>query len=212
MCFVTLGWLSLQLVGSAAVNPTVSADVFYVSNSTRKISQLIGNTDFEHLTPTETRTQSRYGMTGSDLGVPFAHKGRTYVVFGDTHGGVSGDRDPIAWTTDADLEDGLQLSFLDNGSTWRPVTIPGISQGAFEVPLDGVSIGNDMYLYHSTDNSASVTMGRSVLARSSDDGQTFSLLYDFSTNHFINVNVNKVNTFDWPGTPWLSGDALFIFG
>ena len=78
-------------------------------------------------------------MTGSDLGVSFSHNGRTYVLFGDTQGGVFGDRDPIAWTTDNDLEDGLQLNFLTNGPTWRPITIAGISQGAFEVPLDGVS-------------------------------------------------------------------------
>lgn len=209
-CFLLLfGGLQQVL---AAVNPTIPPDVFYVTNSTRKISQLIGDTDFERLTPTETRTQSRYGMTGSDLGVPFSHNGRTYVVFGDTHGGISGDRDPISYTTDTDLEDGLQLTFLSNGSTWRPITIPGISQGAFEVPLDGVSVSNIMYLYHSTDNSASVTMGRSVLAASLDNGQNFILLYTFSTNHFINVSVNKVNVFDWPGAPLSSGDGLFIFG
>jgi hypothetical protein len=196
----------------AAVNPTVPPDVFYVSNSTRKITQLIGDTDFERLIPTETRTQTRYGMTGSDLGVPFAHKGRTYVAFGDTQGGVSGDRDPLAWTTDTDLNDGVQLTFFTNGPIWRPITIPGISQGAFEVPLDGVSISNRMYLYHSTDHSEAVTMGRSALAVSLDDGQTFSLLYTLSTSHFINVSVNKVNVFDWPGAPAISGEAVFIFG
>jgi hypothetical protein len=197
---------------AAGFNPTVPPDVFYISNSTRKISQLIGNTDFERLTPTETETQARYGMTGSDLGVPFSHNGRTYVVFGDTQGGVFGDRDPIAWTTDSDLEDGLQLNFLTNGPTWRPITIPGISQGAFEVPLDGVSISNKIYLYHSTDHSASVTMGRSVLAVSTDNGQNFQLLYTLSLSHFINVSVTKVNLLDWPGTPVGSGDGLFIFG
>src|SRR6185436_3169420 len=119
-------------------------------------------------------TQTRCGITGSDLGVPFTHNGVTYVVFGDTLGGVFGDRDPIAFTTDTDPEDGLLLTFItDAPSTWRPITIPGISQGAFEVPLDGVSVSNRMYLYHSTDYSAFVTMGRSVLAVSRDDGRNF---------------------------------------
>lgn len=196
----------------AAVNPTVPPDVSYVTGSTRKISQLIGDTDFERLTPTETRTQSRYGITGSDLGVPFTHNGVTCVVFGDTLGGLGGGRDPFAFTTDTDPEDGMQLTFLSNGSTWRPITIAGISQGAFEVPLDGVSVNNKMYLYHSTDHSASVTMGRSVLAVSADNGLNFQLLYTLSRSNFINVSVNKVNLLDWPGTPLSSGDGLFLFG
>jgi hypothetical protein len=111
---------------AASVNPTVPPDVFYVAGSTRKISQLIGDTDFQWLTPTKTLTESRFGITGSDLGVPFTHngvthKGVTYLVFGDTQGGgVSGDRDPLAFTTNTDLENGLQLTFYTNGPVWRP--------------------------------------------------------------------------------------------
>ena len=198
---------------AAAVNPTVPPDVSYVAGSTRKIEQFIGNTDFQRLTLTTNRTQTRYGITGSDLGVPFAHNGVTYVVFGDTLGGVFGDRDPLSFTTDTDPEDGLLLNFLTDGPTlWRPVTIPGISQGAFEVPLDGVSVSNRMYLYHSTDHSASVTMGRSVMAVSTNDGRNFELLYTLSTSHFINVSVNKVNLRDWPGFPQSDGEGLAIFG
>ena len=210
---VTL-FLLLAVAGaaSAAINPTVTPDVAYVTDSTRKISQLIGDTDFERLTPTDTRSQTRYGIRGSDLGVPFAHNGRTYIVFGDTHGAVFGDRDALAWITDFDLENGLRLNFLANGSTWRPVTVPGISQEAFEVPLDAVSISNKIYLYHSTDHSDLVTMGRSVLAVSADHGLNFQLLYTLSSSHFINVSVNKVNLLDWPGTPAAGGDGLFIFG
>src|SRR5262245_3335265 len=91
--FLCAVWLAGSEPALAAVNPTVAPDVFYVPGSTRKISQLIGDTDFQWLTPTDTRTQTRVGITGSDLGVPFTHKGRTYVVFGDTGGGgVFGDR------------------------------------------------------------------------------------------------------------------------
>jgi hypothetical protein len=197
----------------AAINPTVPPDVSYVAGSTRKIEQLIGDTDFQWLTPTTNRTRTRFGITGSDLGVPFTHNGVTYVVFGDTLGGVFGDRDPIAFTADADPEDGLLLTFhTNNPTTWRPITIPGISQGAFEVPLDGVSVSNRMYLYHSTDNSASVTMGRSVVAVSTNDGRNFELLYTLSTGHFINVSVNKLNVRDWPGFPQTEGEGLALFG
>jgi hypothetical protein len=206
-------WLTGAAPGLAAVNPVVPPDVFYIAGSTRKISQLIGDTDFQWLTPTTTRTETRVGISGSDLGVPFTHKGRTYVVFGDSGGGgVFGDRDPLAFTTDTDLEDGLDLTFLANGSVWRPVTIPGISQGAYEVPLDGVSLGNRMYLYHSTDHSESATMGRSVLAVSDNDGQDFTLLYTVSTSHFINISVSRVNLADWPGFPEEAGEGLVLFG
>src|SRR5204863_3780515 len=99
-----------------------------------------GDTDFETLKPTQSRTESRVGLTGTDLGVSFVHKGATYVVFGDTLGGISNSRDSMATTTDTDLEEGLNLNFLANGSVWRPITIPGISQGSFEVPLDGMSV------------------------------------------------------------------------
>jgi len=200
-------------VANAAVNPTVPPDVAYVAGSTRKIEQLIGNTDYQKLTPTLNRTQARYGITGSDLGVPFTHNGLTFVVFGDTLGGVSGDRDPMAFTTDTDPEDGLLLDFLsDSPGSWRPVTIPGISQAAFEVPLDGVSVSNRMYLYHTTDHSSSVTMGHSVVAVSTNDGRNFDLLYTLSTTHFINVSVNKVDLRDWPGFPQPEGEGLAIFG
>jgi hypothetical protein len=197
----------------AAVNPTVPPDVTYIAGSTRKIEQLIGNTDFQWRTSTPNRTQTRYGITGSDLGVPFAHNGLTYVLFGDTQGGVSGDRDPIAFTADTDPEDGILLNFVTNSlAVWRPITIPGISQGAFEVPMDGVSVSNRMYVYHTTDHSALVTMGRSVVAVSTNDGRDFELLYTLSTTHFINVSVNKVNLHDWPGFPQAEGEGLVLFG
>jgi hypothetical protein len=197
---------------SAAVNPTSSSDTFYVSGSTRKICQLVGDTDFQWLTPTENLTQSRAGFYGTDLGVPFVHNGLTYVVFGDTWGGLSGDRDPIAFTADTDPEDGIALTFYTDGSVFHPITVPGIAQGAYNVPLDGVSVSNKMYLYHTTDHSASVTMGRSVVAVSTNNGWTFRLLYTLSRTNFINVSVSKVNLADWPGFPQSSGDGLVIFG
>jgi len=183
----------------ASVNPTISPDVSYVAGATRKISQLIGDTDFETLKPTQTRTESRVGLTGTDRGVSFVHKGVTYVVFGG---------DSMATTTNIDLEAGLDLTFLADGSVWRPITIPGISQGGIAAPVDGVSVGNRMYLYHSD----AVAMGRTVVAVSDDDGRNFTLLYTVPTDHFINVSVSKVNLADWPGFPEAAGEGLVLFG
>ncbi len=188
-----------------------SGKVVYVPGSTVKISQLVGDYDRERQTSTLNLTDTRYHLWGTDLGVPFRHHGRTYLLFGDTIGPPGGDA--IAYTTDADPEDGLELTFIDDGSgTYKPVTIPGISQGSFEVPVEGTSVGGRMYIYHTTDHSNTVTMGKTVVAVSEDDGQTFRYLYDFSSQHFVNVSVVEVDLADWPGFPLPTGQGLSIFG
>jgi len=78
--------------------------------------------------------------------------------------------------------------------------------------MEGTSLGGRMYIYHTTDHSESATMGRSVVAVSDDDGNTFNYLYDLSTTYFINVSVNQANPADWPGAPKATGAGLFIFG
>ncbi len=56
----------------------------------QKIAQLTGEFDREGWNGTGTprfalnRTESRCGIPGTDLGVPFAHQGRIYFLFGDT--------------------------------------------------------------------------------------------------------------------------------
>ena len=150
-------------------------------------------------------------LAGTDLGVSFRHKGRTYLLFGDTIGPPGGDA--FAWTTDDNPEDGLDLTFLDDGNgTYRPLTIPGISQRDFEVPMEGTSVGGRMYVYHTTNHSETVPMGRSVVAVSEDDGKSFRYLYDLSHQHFINVSVVEVKAQDWKGVPQRRGDGLFLFG
>ena len=188
-----------------------TGNVEYLPGSTVKISQLVGDYDRQFQTQTSNLTESRYRLISTDLGVPFRHNGRTYVLFGDSWGAPVGDA--IAYTTDTNPEDGIELTFITDGTgTYKPVQIPGISQEAFEVPMEGVSVGGNMYIYHTTDNSAAVTMGRSVVAVSEDDGQTFRYLYDLSQTHFINVSIVEVNLVEWPGFPLDSGSGLVLFG
>lgn len=183
--------------------------VKYLPGSTVKISQLVGDYDRQQQAPTSNLTETRYGLASTDLGVPFRHKGRTYLLFGDSFGPPGGDA--IAYTTDTNPDDGIDLSFItDSNGIYKPVTIPGISQGGFEVPMEGVSVNGNMYIYHTTDNSATVTMGRSVVAVSRDDGQTFNYLYDLSTRHFINVSIVEVDLSE--GIPRSAGTALIMFG
>jgi len=185
--------------------------VEYIPGSTVKISQIVGDYDRQHQAPTRNLTESRYGLISTDLGVPFRHKGRTYVLFGDSWGAPVGDA--FAYTTDTNPEDGIELTFITDGTgTYKPVNIPGISQEAFEVPVEGVSVGGKMYIYHTTDNSNAVVMGRLVVAVSEDDGQTFSYLYDLSQKYFLNVAIVEVDLAEWQGFPVGTGSGLVLFG
>lgn len=184
-----------------------------------KISQVVGDYDRERSQPTLNQTWTRYQLAATDLGVPFRHKDRTYVLFGDTHGARGGDA--IGYSTDTDIDRGLHLEFIrDATGIYKPIQIPGITQGEFEVPVEGVSIGGRMYVYHTTDAdngtrpapNPGYKMGRSVVAVSDDDGQTFTLLYSLSRQYFINVSIVATDAGLWPGLPYANGEQLVMFG
>ena len=84
-----------------------------------------------------TKPTSRFGIAGTDLGASFLAGGRLYFLFGDTSWTrpAPRDADSIAFSTDPIASDGVDLRF---NPTYPYV--PGISQGAFEVPLDGVGV------------------------------------------------------------------------
>jgi hypothetical protein len=193
----------------AEMSPAATATV--VATPAVKVCQLVGDFDRERNEPTRNLTMTRYKLARTDLGVPFKHKGRTYLLFGDTDGASGGDA--IAYTTDASVENGISLTFpQDETGVYKPVFIPGISQAGYEVPMEGTSVGGKMYVYHTTDHSEKAVMGRSVVAVSEDDGITFNYLYDFSKRHFINVSIVEANPEDWPGVPKTGNTALFFFG
>ena len=88
------------------------------------------------------RTESAFQIRGTDLGVSFPHRGRTYFLFGDTwrvnQPSDWENLDLVGYTTDPDPDDGLGLALF-----YTPPRITGgvnIKQDTFNVPLDGVSI------------------------------------------------------------------------
>lgn len=193
--------------------PVTAPDVAIIIPGT-KICQLVGEYDRERKQYTQNRTYSRYRLRSTDLGSPFRFGNRTYILFGDTQGAVGGDRDAIAYTTDTIPDHGLSLNFIhDSRGNYKPVTIPGIEQGAYDVPMAGLEVNGKMYVYATTGHTATVGMGRSVIARSDDSGHTFHLLYTFSSLHFINVSVIKTEAVRWqlfPGN--MKGKVLVFFG
>ncbi len=189
-----------------------------LAHRARKIVQLTGEYDREGWNGTGTpkfafnRTESRFGIIGTDLGVSFVHRDRLYFLFGDTwrvgHSIPNDDLDAIAFSTDANADDGLKLTFLP-----QPPLVPGIAQGAFEVPLDGVSCDSTMYVFFSTDHrrvGIYTLMGRSILARSDNNGLDFTLLYEVSRYKFINVSTMIVDAHEH-GLPG-DGPQLIVFG
>jgi len=58
----------------------------YHAGTTRKILQVTGDWDAPAGVPALSRTESRAGVIGTDLGSSFEHKGRWCFLFGDTKG------------------------------------------------------------------------------------------------------------------------------
>jgi hypothetical protein len=165
----------------------------YVAGSTLKIQQLLGEEDKERHQPTLSRTFSRFGIQGTDLGNSFEHQGRVYFLFGDTVGKLDRALDTIATTDASDPEAGVRLDFLMAGrDEYLTIQPPGISMGAFEVPVAGIDLGGQMYVVVSTNHSADRSTDRSVLTKFTppakfQPGRTISQLPE---GHFVKMSLH----------------------
>ncbi|NBO94088.1 MAG: DUF4185 domain-containing protein, partial [Planctomycetia bacterium] len=185
MIAILVAGLGLSLATAARAD-----ELLYVPNSTKWVNQLTGDLDKASNKPTLSQTDKRYGVASTDLGSSFEHKGKLYFLFGDTNGGGRPkDADVLAWTTSTDPGKIVLEFFRAKDGRWLPLTVPGVRMSTLEVPSGGISINGVIYLVVTTDGDfAKNIMGRSVLARSDDDGKTFKKLYDLSTDKFINVS------------------------
>jgi hypothetical protein len=186
-------------IGISSATAAEREQLAYVPNSTKKVCQLTGDIDRAAGEPTLSQTSKHFGVEATDLGSSFEHKENLYFLFGDTWG-RPGDRDVMAWTKSTDPEKIVLDFHKGKDDKWLPLTVPGIKQGAFEVPSGGISIAGVIYVVCTTDHSERKVMGRSVLASSDDDGKTFKKLYELSRDRFINVSF------------WLADDWLYIYG
>jgi hypothetical protein len=200
--------------GPGCIDPSTTRRFVRGPSGAEKVCQLTGEEDRERGEPTVNRTLTRANVYGTDLGASFEHDGKLWFLFGDTWSATSADDDAIAWSEDADPDDCVEMEFpVDERGNWIPPEVPGVSQGAFEVPLDGVSVGDAMYVYFSTDHSPDMTMGRSILARSLDNGRTFEHVADISVQgRFINISAVAIDNADWPGLPSSTGRGLLLWG
>ena len=171
---------------------------------------------------THNRTDTRFGLVGTDLGSSFEHDGRLWFLFGDTWPDAEGG-DSFAWTTDSTPEPGIGSQFLSADSHFvrpRVSTAEGrsVSTRFFEVPLDGFSAGGHMYVFRTTEHyreAGREVMGRSVLTRAvNGDPTDLVCLYDVSIarrgGKFINVSCVVVDD-GVVGLPF-RGPALLVWG
>jgi hypothetical protein len=222
--------LAIRFLGAVlaltAFTRIAQAQPVYHQGSTRKLMQLTGDYDRTLRKATTTLTQSSAGVRNTDLGSGFWHKGKLWFAFGDTWG-RAGVRDFLAasnvqaaWPRVSDL---MTLNIRkDPDGLFEFTNVPGISHAEFEVPTHAIGIGNQLWMVHTTDHSPSWAMGRSVMALSNDDGNSWTNLYtlssqvnggDFTNAHFINVSMRLVNAADYPNLlPWSSGDVVLIWG
>lgn len=131
-------------------------------------------------------TGAKWGLYGTDLGSMFEHRGRTYLLFGDSFGepGHPGQgrwiSNTLAWSTTRLPDDGLIFDGMpvdENGEAAE--LIPKDALPFNTIPTYGVSTGERMFL-HYMDVIAFLgggdwTLDSSGIAFSDDDGLTWTL-------------------------------------
>jgi hypothetical protein len=180
-------------VATAAATPTsalatatsataVASGIQFVPGSSRKVCQLAGETDKQLNAPTVNQTETKWGLSGTDLGYAVEHDGKLFFLFGDSsatrdfNGQPNGpnsparsrdDNDAIAFTTDASiatLAGCPRLTFIHgaNGAYQSPVVLnaqgqPAITLRNDEIPTAGLSDGGHLYVFFATDNPVYLT-------------------------------------------------------
>jgi hypothetical protein len=190
---VMLGATNQKPNGVAEAQGTPVAPVIrFVAGSTVKLEQLLGEEDKEKHQPTLSLTETRYGIRGTDLGNSFEHNGRVYFLFGDTVGRLDHALDTIATTDATAPEQGVRLDFLMAGRDYLTIQPPGISMGAFEVPVAGISIAGQMYVAVSTNHSPDRSTDRSVLTRFTLPAtfQPLRTISQLPAGHFVKLSLH----------------------
>jgi len=216
---VSAEFFSVMVMPRAFLAAAQSDDyiVVRVGGSVVKVCQLVGDFDVERNHSTIGLTYARYGVAGTDLGVSFEHGGELVFLFGDTVGRnsfpLSGKDDSFAHTSDENVAGGLNLTFYTGvPGRFLPPTVLNVSQGPFEVPMEGVDVNGKAYVYFTINYTEQRKMGGSILARLDDSSMNFTYLYTLSQDKFINVHTAKVNNSLMSGLPETSGEGLLLWG
>ncbi len=135
------------------------------------------------------RTDARWNITGTDLGLSFEHNGKTYLVFGDTWGRGGGEGPDWRSNTMAIIEPDPNHGYIltdvisdENGEAKELLSSLKSSKREYTViPTAGVAVGERMYLHYLSVNDwkkkwwgyKEPVPNGSGLAYSDDQGQTW---------------------------------------
>jgi hypothetical protein len=104
------------------------------------------------------------------------------------------------------------LDFLKYGNDYLTIQPPGVSMGAFEVPVAGISLAGQMYVVVSTNHSEDRSTDRSILTKFSPPAN-FQLLRTISQlpdGHFVKMSLH-VEPGAIAGLP-SGGPFIFVWG
>ena len=190
----------------------------WVSGSTTKVEQMIGNCDYTakartgQCVPTTSETAARARVLGTDIGASFESEGRVIFLFGDTISPSPSEEyfasDTMATSVSTDPSKGLFLDFFTNndGSPYF-VRIPQVRMGAFEVPHAGIRLNGTTYIV--VNSGADINLPdptineRSVLTRFDESARRFTVLRTISSRpngKFVTTALRR------------SGNDVYIFG
>jgi hypothetical protein len=116
-----------------------------------------------------------------------------YFLFGDTVGRLRHALDTIATTDAVNPESGVRLDFLKSGGDYLTIQPPGISMGAFEVPVAGISLGGQIYIAVSTNHTEDRATDRSVLTKFTPPAsfQPSRTISQLPAGHFVKFSLRS---------------------
>ena len=205
----------MAVTGLAAVAQNIPA-LLWITNSSVKLEQVIGDVDWATGSNTVSQTASRFNIVANDLGSSFLNGTNLIFLFGDTRGSnVSYNAaDPLAWSTSTCGDQGLLINFFTNSMGSNVfINPPGISMAGDDTPNAGITISNVIYLVcntgsittnndkHADDYSVLVTFNETDLNPVGSPFQTNRTI-SATTNggHFVYTSLHQVGT------------NIFIFG
>ena len=199
----TLSCALLAVSLSAVAQP--APVLTWVTNSSVKLEQVIGDVDWATGSNTVSQTVTRFNILGTDISSSFICGTNRIFFFGDTIGSNVDYHaaDPVAWSTTTSGEQGLLLNFFTypNGSNVF-VNPHGISMGADDTPNAAICISNVIYVVCNTGSDTSLanphTNGYTVLVTFNQTNLTFQTNRNISvlTNggHFLKASLRQWGT------------------
>jgi hypothetical protein len=199
----------------SSAHPAASAKevtLSYISDSSVKLEQLIGDEDKETHKPTPSQTQARFGVEGTALGSSFEHQGKAYFLFGSIVGRSPRSLHGLALTDAANGDAGVRLDFVTSGSNLVAVQPPDVAMSPMDDPAGGISLGGQMYVAISTNFHAGHATDKSVLTKFVPPAtfQPLRTISQLPNGRFLRLSMHE-QTGPVAGLP-PGGPYIFIWG